>query len=573
MLWLYPDVGGHLSLALDQVQLRGESIQDVKFDGTRTAQKWLFEDAGATLPGETAIKLTGALKRTAGKPELLARVALEGKNLGRLNRWIEPAPANARAVPARAFAASGLLTLSDDVTAFTDVKGDVDATPFTASLRLDKAPTPKLRASLAGDSFDLTSLENGRSGVDALSSESVKAAWQAGIAQLAPILGDDPANIDTADIDVSAGNIKTSFIEAKNVAVQLKFNPDLLTVRKLSAETADGLALHGEGLVPLRSGGQGRFDGRLEAGSSQAVLKLAALAGYDADSFAGRRAEDFTPAILSINSSAEGQGSASMQLSGSLGAAHLDGRVQLKGSLAEWRVAHFSGQIALSAVEGNKLVALLFPKAADSGASNAPGTIAIRANGTSERLDTSATVKAALLQAQIDGAAAFNAQGFSFTGKTQASSQTPEQFLPPALLALLGGERQSSFRVETNLAYSPGHIEASRLKAELPKNVVTGHLVIGTAGPATEVDADLKADQLSLPAVLSYLLAQPPSDRIGAALSAATPAPSSGIWSDRPFALNVFQDTAAKVTLAAKTMRLGETLSLSDAQFSAKLER
>ncbi len=362
MLWLYPDVGVHLSLALDQAQIRGEPIESVKFDGTRTAQKWLFEDAAATLPGETAIKLTGALKRNAGNPELMTRVDLQGKNLGRLNRWIAAAAANARAAPPRAFAASGLLTLSDDVTAFTDVKGAVDATPFTASLRLEKAPIPKLKASLSGDSFDLSSLDNGRSGADALSSESVKAIWQAALAQLAPVLGDEPANISTADIDVSAGSIKTSFIEAKNVAIQLKFDPDVLTVTKLSAEMADGLALHGEGVVPLQSGGQGRFDGRLEAASPQAVLKLAALAGYDADSAAGRRAEDLAPASLAINSSADGQGSASVQLSGKLGAAHLDGRVQLKGSLAEWRAAHFSGQIALSAIEGANLVSLLFPK-------------------------------------------------------------------------------------------------------------------------------------------------------------------------------------------------------------------
>ncbi len=572
MLWLYPDFGVHLSLALDQVQFRGETVEGAKFGGTRTAQKWLFEDAGATLPGETAIKLTGAFKRTGGNPELTTRVALEGKNLGRLNRWISASAANARPAPPRTFSANGLLTLSDDVTAFTDVKGDVDATPFNASLRFDKAPLPKLKISLSGDSFDLTGLENGRSGADALSGESVKAAWQAGLAQLAPVLGDDPAAIDTADIDVSAGAIKTSFIEAKNVAIQLKFDPDLLTVTKLSAETADGLALHGEGVVPLRSGGQGRFDGRLEANSQQAILKLAALAGYDGDSMAGRRAENLAPASLAINSSADGQGSASAQLSGKLGAARLDGRVQLKGSLAEWRAAGFSGQLALSAMEGNALVSLLFPKAGlSSGASNSPGAIAIRANGTSERLDMSASVKAALLQAQIDGAAAFKGQTFSFTGKAQGSSQSPEQFLPPALLALLGGEPRAGLRVETTLAYSPERIDAAKLRAELPKNVVTGHLAIGASDRLTEVDADLKADQLAPPAILSYLLAQP-TDRIAAAVSGAMQAPSPDIWSNRPFALNAFQDTTAKITLAAKTIKLGETFSISNAQISATLE-
>ncbi len=571
LLWFYPEFGVHLSLASDQIQLRGELIEGAKAEGARTAQKWLFEEAQATLPGETTIRLTGALKKTAGKPELMARVALEGKNLGRLNRWIAPAAANARSGPARVFKAGGLLTLSDDVTAFTDVRGNVDGTPFTASLRLDKTPARKLKVSLAGDSFDLTSLEAGQTGADALSTESVRAAWQAGLAQLTPVLGDDPTNFDTAEIDVSAGSLRTSVIEAKNVAIQLKFDQDLLTVTKLSAETADGLSLRGEGVVPMRSAAQGKFDGRLEATSPKAVLRVAALAGYNADSIVGRRAEDLSPAMLSISYNAEGSG-ATAQLSGSLGAARLDGRVQLKGSLAEWRAGQVSGQLALSAADGNKLVALLSTKAGTaSGAPTYPGTITIRASGTPDRLDTSTTVKAPSLQAQIDGAVELK-QTFFFSGRAQASTQAPEQFLPPAALALLGGERQSNLKVETNIAFGSGHLDATKLKAELAKNVVSGHLAIGVADRLTEVDADLKADQLSLPSILGFLLAPPPLDRMTLALSNVIPAQSQDVWSDRPFVLSVFQDTAAKVAVSAKIMKLGDTLALSDAQLSATLD-
>ena len=572
LLWFYPEFGVHLSLASDQIQLRGELIEGAKAEGQRAAQRWLFEDARATLPGETSMRLTGALKKTAGKPELMARVAVDGKNLGRLNRWIAPPAANAKTAPARVFTAGGLLTLSDDITAFTDVKGKLDGTPFTASLRLDKTPARKLKVSLAGDSFDLTSLEAGQTGADALSGESIKAAWQAGLAQLAPLLGDDAANFETADIDVSAGSLRTSLIEAKNVAVQLKYDQDLLTVTKLSAETADGLSLRGEGVVPMRSVGQGRFDGRLEANSPQAVLRAVALAGYNADSIAGRRAEDLAPVKLAMNYSADGQASgATAQLSGTLGAVRLDGRVQLKGALAEWRAGQFSGQLALSGADGNKLIALLFPKAGLAAAASAsPGAITIRASGAPDRLDTSATIKAPSLQAQIDGATEFK-ETFFFSGKVQASSPAPEQFLPPAALALLGGERQTSLKVETNIEYGSGHLDAAKLKAESPKNVVSGHLAIGAADRLTEVDADLKADQFSLPSILGYLVAPPPSDRVTLALSNVIPAQSEDVWSDRPFALNVFRDTAAKVALSAKTIKLTDTLALSDAQIAATL--
>ncbi len=258
LLWLYPDFGLRLSLTADQIQFRGELIEGAKIEGSRTAQKWVFDDAEAKLPGDAAVKLTGALKRMGGKSELLARAALEGKNLSRLTQWIAPPPANAKAASARAraFAIGGLLTYSAEATAFTDVKGQVDGTPFTASLRFDKELPRRLQLSLAGDSFDLGGIE-GQSGSDGLSTDSVKAAWQAAKAQLSAVVGDDAPVIDVADIDVSAGSIKTSFAEAKNVAVQAKYSRDLLTVTKLAAETPEGLALHGEGVHPPAGRGAG----------------------------------------------------------------------------------------------------------------------------------------------------------------------------------------------------------------------------------------------------------------------------------------------------------------------------
>ena len=572
LLWVYPDFGVHLSLNASQIQLRGDLVEGIKAEGTRTAQKWLFEDAQAKLPGETAVQLTGTLRKTAGKPELLARAGLEGKNLNRLMRFVAPAGSSPRSGPPQAFKAGALLTLSDEVTAFTGVKGDIGGTPFTASLRLDKTPARKLQLSLAGDRFDLTSLEGAQTGAGAFSGESLKAAWRNAFAQLAPVLGDDPTAFDAANVDISAASLRTSVIEAKNAAVQFKLDRGTLTVTKLSAETAGGLSLHGEGTVPMRGSEQGKFDGRLDAASPEAVLELAALAGYDGGSMIGRRAEALAPASLTISSSTAGQAEGATALvSGTLGAARLDARVQVKGGLGEWRAGHVSGQIALSAADGDKLASLLSPGAGPAaGAPVSPGTIMIRANGIpADRLDTAVTVKIPSLQAQIEGTAKLGS-AFSFSGKGQASSQRPEQLLPPALLALLGGEPQTALKVESVLALGPGHIDASKLKAESSRNTVSGHLAVSGSGRLTEIDADLKAGQLSLPAILGYLLATAPPDRSGTpqALSSL----SSGIWSDQPFGLKTFQDTTAKISLAAKTLSLGDTLALFDAQGAATLE-
>jgi uncharacterized protein involved in outer membrane biogenesis len=574
LLWFYPHFAVRLAFAADQLQLKGELIEGVKVEGARTSQQWVFERVLAILPGETAVKLAGTFTSRAGKSRTSGTVAITGKNLGRLSRWVAP---DAKAFPAKAFSMQGSVMLSGDTAAFEGVAGSVEGVPFSGNLHLDRTPVRKIQLSLTADSFDVSSLETSQPGADALSADSLSAAWQAGAAQLTALLDEEPRGFDTADIDVSAATVRTSFAEAKDLAVHLKFNQDLLTILKLNVGTSDGLTLKGEGVVPLRGTGQGRFDGRLEAKSAQAVLQAAAFAGFDAESFGGRRPEDFAPAALWINYGSDMQaGTATAQLGGNLGTARMEGRAQLKGTLADWKAGLLSAQFGISAPDGNKLLALLFPKAdLAPSASVSAGTITVRVNGASQKFETSGTLKAGTLQVQLDGATEIKAKTFAFNGRASAASQTPEQFLPATLLALLGGEPKSNLRIDANLMLTPSHLEADKLRAEAPNNLVTGHLLLDTAGSRTLLDADVKADQISLPALFSYFLVPPPADRtpLMAPASLAAPLPGADIWSGRPFALSTFQDAAGKVSVGAKTMRVSDGIVLSDAQLSMKLEK
>jgi uncharacterized protein involved in outer membrane biogenesis len=572
LLWLFPEFGLRLSLAADQVQYKGELIEGVKFNGARSGGSWAFEDFAATLPGDAKASASGSLTQTGAKLKLDAEAGLQGKNLGRLARWLSPAAANARPSPAKAFSVKGTVALSEEAAAFTNVAGDIEGIPFAANLRLERTPVRKLEVSLSGENFDLRSLQTSPAAAP-LSAEGLKTAWQDALAQAAPFLGGDAASFEIADIDVSAGAIRTSFIDAKNVAARLTVNRDVLIVTKLNLETQDGLALSAQGLAPLRGAGQGRLNGRIEARTPQALLKAAAFAGYGAESLEGRRLEEFAPASLRMNYGAEDGGAATAQLSGAFGAARVEGRAELKGALADWRTGQLSAQLDVAESDGNRLVALLFPGAVGApGAAVSPGSLTVRAEGASQRYAVTGVLKSAMLQAQAGGTAELKEQGAAFTGKTEATSPAPEQFLAPALLALLGGEPKAVFHVETDLAIAPGQAAATKLKAEAPGNLVTGSLGLAFAGGATRIDADLKAGQISLPALMSRLLTQTQADRLASAIQAATGAAASEIWSGQPFALGVFQNTAANLALSARTLKLGENFSLSDAQFAGKLE-
>lgn len=569
LLWLYPTYALNLDIDADQVQLRGEPVQGVKLHGTRKRDRWIFDEALATLPGETAVKLAGTLTKPPQGSQLIASVALDGKSAGRLARWLVPAAAGRR-LPPGPFSISGSLTLSPGVSAFEGVTGKLDGMPFTAGLHFDKAPVRRLQASLAGDNFDLSAFEGGES-AGALSPDNLKASWREGLTQLSSMLGAGEEGFDTADVDISAGDVKTAAAEVKNVAVHLKYDRDLLTVSKLNAETPSGLVLRGEGSVPLGGTGQGRFNGRIEAPSPQAIIQMAALAGYDRGSVE-RRAAGIAPAALSVSYSAEAGAGAAAQLTGNLGPGRIEGRAHFKGSLSDWKAGELSAQFDFSEPDGNKLVWLLFPDAVLSpGSGPSPGAVTISLNGPAGQLQTSASLKTDALDLRLDGAASL--KPLSFKGKASASSQAPEQFFPPSALALLGGEPKAALHVGANITATDSSLDATELSADSPGNLVTGRIAIEKPDAITRVNASLTAEKASLPSLLAYFLSAAQPDALlqpPASLTAAPPPPD--MWSSRPFALSALQETEGAVSLTANSLQLSEAVSLTGARLRATLE-
>ena len=233
----------------------------------------------------------------------------------------------------------------------------------------------------------------------------------------------------------------------------------------------NGLVLKAEGSVPLGGEAQGRFGGRIEARSPEAVVQAAALAGFDT-AVVERRAADMAPASLSISYSAGAPGSATARLDGNLGQARVEANAQLKGSLSDWNDTELSAQLKLSEPDRNKLAQLFFPRAA----------LPVRCSRARRALDQPQR----RAEAAPDRGFPFGwraagpvrrrgrAQAASFQGKAAVSSQTPEQFLPAPLLALLGGEPRAALRLSAAVTADASRIEARDLAAEFPGNLVGG---------------------------------------------------------------------------------------------------
>jgi len=562
LLWLYPETPVRLDLSAEHVQMKDDFIEGVKLEGTRDGAVWSFATARATLPGDTALALSGTLNRASGEPGLDAQISVDARHLARLTRWVAPDVGGGNSF-ARAIAFTGGLKLSDNVSAVENLTGTIDGAPFKGGLKLERLPVRRLSLALSGDSFILAGSDPGQETADVLSADAAKAAWQRTLAQLAPLLGEDLTDITTGDISVSAGEVQANSLRAKNLVAQVKFSPDVVTVTKIGGETLDGLSLQGEGVVPLKGATPGRFDGRIEARTPEAVAQAAALLGVTPERL-GARARMMAPAALTISYGAEQRGQSVAQVTGNLGETRVDGRAQHKGNLADWRTIPFSGQIGLNSPDGSKLVALLYPKAAlASSAPPTPGTLTLRLAGTSQKFDTAGALKTQPLQGQLDGVSDLNGKQPVYSGKVSATATTPEQFLPAPLLALLGAEAKAPLRVEATVTATPERIEATKLKAESGRNSLNGTLVAILA-EQLGIEASLSADQLSLPSLLGQFLAPQQSD----------PAPSAPapLWSERPFNRIAFEDTTASIALGVRSLKLSEGFALSDAQVSARLD-
>jgi hypothetical protein len=569
LLWFYPSAALRLSLAADQMELKGEPLEQVKLEAERNGGRWVFQKVLALLPGDTAVRVAGSLTQADGKPRLSGSISADGKNFGRLAKWIAAAGTETKALPSQPFTIQGSLTLSDEVTAFEAINGKFGGMPFKASLHLDKTPHRKLILSLSGDSFDLSGADVAEPRGDAV--DDLTAVWQATIARLRSSFGYSES-LQAADIDLSAGTIKTTYFDARNLSAHIKYNPDALTISKLSVETAEGLAVRGEGYVPLKGVGQGRFEGHIDAKSAQAVRQAIGFAGYDVSVLAGRDAGDFAPASAAITYETDAAaGIATAQITGDLGGTRIDGRTQLKGALPDWRTGLVSAQFSASALDGNRLVAQIFPRAAPSNAL-ASGTASIQLKRTAQHFDASGSIKAALLQAQFDGTVDLKPGLPEFTGRLTAATPAPEVFAPAPVLSLLGGEPRKDLRIDAAVTIAPGQFNATELKAQSETDTVTGRLLIGTSGGIARLDADLKQAQVSLPSLLSYFTAPLPAEQSLQQATNVPPADASELWSGRPFSRGAFRDAAIKLSLAAKSLKVSDAIALSGAQMTAQLE-
>jgi hypothetical protein len=92
---LIPDIPGTIGLDITELNLRGVSLRDLRFDAATDTKSWTIQNFAASLPGGTKLGLTGNLSIVDGHPIFAGGVTVDSQQLDRLAAlWRKPPPGN-----------------------------------------------------------------------------------------------------------------------------------------------------------------------------------------------------------------------------------------------------------------------------------------------------------------------------------------------------------------------------------------------------------------------------------------------------------------------------------------------
>jgi hypothetical protein len=180
---LPPGLTANLDLGIGRLAWRGQRVSNLQLNALLEGGRLTVSQASARLPGNGAVKLTGALATPEGRPRFEGELKADSRDLPALRRWLGLGDA---ATPAHA-RLEGKLRLADDRLSLNALTLDLDGRRVTGMVSAGLAWPLPLRAELGLPGLALGfdgALDGGRLEGEA----SLRAA---GIAQAARALGAD----------------------------------------------------------------------------------------------------------------------------------------------------------------------------------------------------------------------------------------------------------------------------------------------------------------------------------------------------------------------------------------------
>lgn len=130
------DLQGAMRLNAKAVKLNGSHIRDVMMTATLSGGAAAIENASASLPGNTATKLSGTLTAQQGQPKFTGRLDVDTQNLRALLRWLDVSLPDLPERSLNRATLTGLLEFSPMQLDMQKIDAEIDSSRISASLAL-----------------------------------------------------------------------------------------------------------------------------------------------------------------------------------------------------------------------------------------------------------------------------------------------------------------------------------------------------------------------------------------------------------------------------------------------------
>lgn len=243
-----------LDLLADQARWRGDILRDLKLTGTWHQNRLSGASAAATLPGATELSLTGDADFSDENMAVEADMTLRSVSLRDTLAWAGLPMDNVPVERLRQAGLTGHLSGKSVELTLTGVDGTLDTTGFKGDLSLSRRDRPGMGLRLTLDRLDL----------DAYRLPDAPPLW--------PDLRSRLADIDI-NAAINAGQLQLAGLPVADLAADIGWTGQALTIRQLTARDVAGLSAQLGGHLAPDGGGSSHLTATLTGPTLAPLLR------------------------------------------------------------------------------------------------------------------------------------------------------------------------------------------------------------------------------------------------------------------------------------------------------------
>lgn len=363
---------------VDQADLGGDSLSDVRLDVRCSGGPVVVETLEARLPGSGRLEFSGEMKRDASGALFSGDVFVGGPSLARVKRWAFDAGTASRVLSDGPFALSGFLTLGADRLAIVRARAEFSGVPVRGAVSWSgHSPHGQLSIDLEGHELDSRWI-----GIRPVALNEALRAAGGGAEELRAVFtkptdtdgeqsgedheegrGGDAGGVGKVAIKVKAARLVNGNTVLHNVDAQVSVAGQQISIPHMAFETAEGLEVSLEGDVNgLGAEPAGELRWVASARDRRAVSVLSQLAdvGAGGGERLGQLLGSAVPFRLAgkVDLGGRQKGGADIEFDGQARSGRLSGHMLFDGGLGAWQDGYADVTISAQSEQSQALLNL-----------------------------------------------------------------------------------------------------------------------------------------------------------------------------------------------------------------------